>query len=164
MTRENERSDQETFHGKLLWDTIVPPGPWLRKNAGDKPGDVSATHIRWTGPRIPEAVSSPIIVGPHVYRLIGSGVLKCWRASTGEQVYSERLAGISTTWASPVADGDGRLYFASAGKGCVVQSGPEFRVLAVNDLGDGNHASPAVAKGRLFLVGLKNLYCIGKGK
>ena len=127
-------------------------------------GDVSATHIRWTGPRIPEAVSSPIIVGPHVYRLHSPGVLKCWRASTGEQVYSERLAGISTTWASPVADGDGRLYFASAGKGYVIQSGPEFRVLAVNDLGDGNHASPAVAKGRLFLVGQKNLYCIQQGK
>jgi hypothetical protein len=79
-------------------------------------------------------------------------------------VYSERLAGISTTWASPVADGDGRLYFASAGRGYVIQSCPEFRVLAVNDLGDGNHASPAVAKGRLFLVGQKNLYCIGKGK
>ena len=43
----------------------------------------------------------------------------------------------------------------------VVEGGPEFRVLAVNDLGDGNHASPAVARNRLFLVGLKNLYCLG---
>ena len=127
-------------------------------------GDVSATHIRWTGPRIPEAVSSPIVVGPHAYRLHSPGVLKCWRASTGEQVYSERLAGISTTWASPVADGNGRLYFANAGKSYVIQSGPEFRVLAINDLGDGNHPSPAVAQGRLFLVGLKHLYCIGKEK
>ena len=72
--------------------------------------------------------------------------------------------GISTTWASPVVDGDGRLYFASAGKSYVIQSGPEFRILAVNDLGDGNHPSPAVAQGRLFLVGMKNIYCIGKGK
>jgi hypothetical protein len=46
----------------------------------------------------------------------------------------------------------------------VIQSGPEFRVLAVNDLGDGNDPSPAVAQGRLFLVGQKNLYCIQQGK
>ena len=126
-------------------------------------GDVSATHIRWTGPVIPEAISSPIIVGPYVYRLHKPGVLKCWDASTGKQAYSERLSGISTTWASPVADGDGRLYFANAGKSYVIQSGPVFRILAVNDLGDGNHPSPAVAQGRLFLVGMKNLYCIGRG-
>ncbi len=59
-------------------------------------------------------------------------------------------------------DGDGRLYFANGGKSYVVQSGPEFRILAVNDLGDANHPSPAAAQGRLFLVGMKNIYCIGQ--
>jgi hypothetical protein len=76
-------------------------------------------------------------------------------------VYAKRLEGISTTWASPIADPEGRLFFANAGKSYVIQSGPEFRVLAVNDLGDGNHPSPAVAKGRLLLVGMKDLYCVG---
>ena len=96
-----------------------------------------------------------MIVGPHVYRLHKPGVVECWEAATGKKVYTGRLPGISTTWASPVMDGDGRLYFASAGKSYIIQSGPEFRILAVNDLGDGNHPSPAVAQGRLFLVGLK---------
>jgi hypothetical protein len=54
---------------------------------------------------------------------------------------------------SPVADASGRLYFATAGVSYVVQAGEEFKVLAVNDLGDPNHASPAVAGGRQFLVG-----------
>ena len=76
------------------------------------------------GPEIPEAISSPVIVGPYVYRLHKPCVLKCWEASTGKKVYSERLPHISTTWASPVVDGDGRLYFASAGKSYVIQSGP----------------------------------------
>ncbi len=127
-------------------------------------GDVSATRVRWTGPEIPEAISSPVIVGTHVYRLHKPGVVECWDASTGKKVYVGRLPGISTTWASPVVDGDHRLYFASAGKSYVIQPGPEFRILAVNDLGDGNHPSPAVAQGRLFLAGLKNLYCIGQVK
>jgi hypothetical membrane protein len=34
-------------------------------------------------------------------------------------------------------------------------------VLAVNDLGDANHASPAVANGKMFLVGTKNIFCVG---
>ena len=125
-------------------------------------GDVSETHLRWTVPQIPEAIGSPIFVGPHLYRLHNPGILKCFEAATGTQVYAERLEGLSSTWASPIADGNGRLYFASAGKSYVIQAGAEFRVLAVNDLGDSNHASPAVADGKLFLVGLKNLHCIGK--
>jgi hypothetical protein len=81
--------------------------------------------------------------------------------ATGKELYSERLQDISTTWASPIADPKGRLFFANAGKSYVVQAGPECRILAVNDLGDGNHPSPAAARGRLFLVGMKNIYCIG---
>jgi outer membrane protein assembly factor BamB len=125
-------------------------------------GDVSASRIRWTGPEVPEAISSPIIVGSYVYHLHRPGVVKCWEAATGKQVYAEHLSGISSMWASPVADADGRLYFANAGKSYVVQSGPKFHIMAMNDLGDSNHASPAVAQGRLFLVGQKNIYCIGK--
>jgi hypothetical protein len=125
-------------------------------------GDVSTTKIRWTTRKIPEAISSPIIVGQYVYRLHAPGILKCWDTSTGKEQYAERLAGLSSAWASPIADGHGRLYFVTAGKSYVVQSGPEFRVLAVNDLDDGSHPSPAVAKGRLFLVGQKNVYCVGK--
>jgi hypothetical protein len=34
-------------------------------------------------------------------------------------------------------------------------------VLAVNDLGDGNHPSPAVAGGKLYLEGMKDIFCIG---
>ena len=81
--------------------------------------------------------------------------------ATGKEVYSERLKDISTTWASPIADPKGHLFFANAGKSYVVQAGPECRILAINDLGDGSHPSPAVADDRLFLVGMKNIYCIG---
>ena len=123
-------------------------------------GDVSDTHIRWTIRQGGEALSSPIIVGEYLYRLRTPGFLQCWETATGKEVYSERLQGISTAWASPIADPKGRLFLANAGKSYVVQAGPEFRVLAVNDLGDGSHPSPAAAEGRLFLVGMKNIYCI----
>jgi hypothetical protein len=87
-------------------------------------------------------------------------VLRVWSALDGQETDKQRLPGVSSTWASPIADGDGRIYFASGGKSTVIQAGPQIKVLAVNDLGDPNHASPAVSNGRLYIAGLKNLYCI----
>ena len=124
-------------------------------------GDVSNTHIRWTITQRGEGLSSPIVGGEYLYRLSTPGILQCWEMATGKSVYSERLSDISTAWASPIADPKGHLFLANAGKSYVVQAGPECRILAINDLGDGNHPSPAVSKGRMFLVGMKNLYCIG---
>lgn len=124
-------------------------------------GDVSASHIKWSTGNYGEAISSPIIVSDHVYRVVSGGVLKCWHAKTGEVVYNERIPA-SSTWASPIADGDGNIYFASAGKTAVVKAGPEFKLLATNDLGDGNHATMGVSNGRLFVVGMKQVWCVGK--
>jgi outer membrane protein assembly factor BamB len=124
-------------------------------------GDVTKTHIKWTVGKVPDgAFSSPIVVDALLYQLTTGGVLKCWKVDTGDAVYAERLPGASDR-PSPVATADGRLYFASAGKTFVVQAGFKFKVLAVNDLGDGSEASPAAAAGRFFLRGRRFLFCIG---
>jgi outer membrane protein assembly factor BamB len=126
-------------------------------------GDVSASHVKWTIGQVPESIGSPTIVDGRVYRLHSPGVLKCWDARDGHEIYAKRLEGIFSTWASPIVDPRGRLYFATAGKSYVLAAGPEFKVLAVNDLGDGNHPSPAASGGSLYLVGMKNVWCI-RGK
>jgi outer membrane protein assembly factor BamB len=126
-------------------------------------GDVTATHLRWQTPKIPEGhYSSPVVVGDHLYRTHAPGLLRCAKMATGETVYDERLPPGSPGHSSPIATADGRIYLASAGKSVVIKAGPEFKVLAVNDLGDGSAASPAVAGGRLFLKGARYLWCIGK--
>ena len=122
-------------------------------------GDVTKTHIKWRFDSAPSAMSSPIVVGKHLYRLRGRHI-KCFRTDTGQTVYSENVGDTGSPWASPIADGRGYIYFATAGKTHVVKSGPAFELLALNDLGDPNHASAAVSNGRIFLVGMRNLYCI----
>jgi outer membrane protein assembly factor BamB len=128
--------------------------------AVDGKNHVTKTHVKWIGPRIGESIGSPIIVGEYVYRLTNNRRVRCWGLKDGKEAYSEKLEGLSTTWASPVADADGRIYFASTGKSYVIQSGPKFKILGASDLGDSNHASPAIANGKIFLVGMKNVYCI----
>jgi outer membrane protein assembly factor BamB len=123
-------------------------------------GDVTKTHRKWQK-EIPEGFSSPIVVGPYLYRLHNPGIVSCFKLATGEQVYRERLRDISTTAVSPIATPEGRIYFCSAGRSYVIQAGAKFQVLAVNDLADACHASPAVADGKMFLKGRKYLYCIG---
>jgi outer membrane protein assembly factor BamB len=124
-------------------------------------GDVSRTHLKWKGERIPDGFGSPVIVGDHLYRLHSPGVLKCLKLTTGEEVYRQRLAGVSYH-VSPVCAPNGRIYLASAGKSFVVKAGAKFELLGTNDLGDESAASPAVAGGRLFLKGRKMLYCVGE--
>jgi outer membrane protein assembly factor BamB len=123
-------------------------------------GDVSKTALKWRGPNIGEGLASPILVGDHLYRFYSGGNLGCWQWTTGAKVYQERLEGAEAA-SSPFATADGRIYFASAGKTHVVKAGPTFEVLAVNTIGDGSRASPAVAAGRIYLKGSRFLYCIG---
>jgi outer membrane protein assembly factor BamB len=126
-------------------------------------GDVSETHVKWrTSGTTPFDLGSPIIVGKHLYRIQRMGILTCWSVEDGRQIYKTRLERLSTSWASPVADPRGNIYFANAGTSHVIQAGPELKTLAVNNLGDGNHCSPAVARGKLFLVGREHVFCIGK--
>jgi outer membrane protein assembly factor BamB len=125
-------------------------------------GDVSTTHVKWTVPRLTEALGSAVITGGYVYRLQSPNLLRCFKVQTGEQVYAEKLDGITSTWISPIADADGHLFFASGGRSFVIKAGPKFEVLATNDLGDANHASAAVADGRIYIEGRKRMYCLGE--
>lgn len=122
-------------------------------------GDVTATHLKWTAGPLGESIGSALVHGDHVFRLQGSGVVKVWTLAGGQETDKQKFQ-LGSTWASPIADGNGRIYFATAGKSVVVKAGPKLEVLATNDLGDPNHASPAVANGRLYLLGQKQLWCV----
>lgn len=125
-------------------------------------GDVTKTLVKWRTEAIPEGYSSPTISGDHVYRQHNPGILKCWNLGDGKRVYSERMPNGVEPAISPFVTPDGRLWFVGGGKSVVVAPGPKFELLATNDLGDPSKASAAVAGGRIFIKGGKNLYAIGK--
>jgi outer membrane protein assembly factor BamB len=148
------------FGGGLIYCDSGRGGPGVAIDPTGT-GDVGKTHVKWTVAQVPEGLGSPIIVGEHVYRLHGPGVLKCWNLRTGEQAYAERIAGINSR-PSPLADPNGNILFLSGGKSFVIRAGPKFEILATNDLGDPGDATAAVAGGRIFIKGGRNLWCIGK--
>jgi hypothetical protein len=176
--------------GKELWRlakksecTIPTPVPGRDKMfivSGNRPiqpifalrpgasGDISLpenesknAHIEWSKMRGGPYMQSPIVYGPHLYVCSNAGILTCFEADTGKELYKERMGGVSYT-ASPVA-ADGRLYFTSEqGEVRVVKAGPKFELLAVNPVGDICMATPAISNGAIFVRSQHHLWCFGR--
>ena len=83
-------------------------------------------------------------------------------AKTGAVHYEgQRLSGLRTVYASPLA-ADGRVYLVSReGVTKVIKAGSTYEELATNELDDAFDASPIVIGDRLYLRGHDNLYCLG---
>lgn len=113
---------------------------------------------------------SMIIVDGYLYGLTDKGVMYCWRAKDGQEMWRERLAGPVS--ASPVYAG-GNIYWANERGTCYVfRPNPQrFELIAENRLGNESFASPAVANNQMYLrvaMGRKPnrseyLFCIGAG-
>jgi outer membrane protein assembly factor BamB len=125
------------------------------------PSETQNEHIAWSKKRGGPYMTTPLVYGRYLYACSNAGMLTCYQADTGKEVYKERLGGVSYT-ASPVA-ADGRLYFASEqGAVRVVKAGPKFELLAVNELGDVCMATPAISGGTLFVRSQHFLFALGR--
>jgi outer membrane protein assembly factor BamB len=149
--------------GNLPIQPIFAIRPGANGDISLKEGQEGNAHIAWSRMRGGPYMPTPILYGPHLYTCSNSGVLTCYVAATGEEVYKERIGGGGDSYtASPVA-GDGRLYFASEqGQVRVVRAGPVFELLAVNSVDDYVMATPAISNGSLFVRSQHFLMAFGK--
>jgi outer membrane protein assembly factor BamB len=134
--------------------------PGARGDLSPKGGATSGKGVAWStgkgGPYLP----TPLVYGEHLYVCSISGILTCYEARTGRQVYRQRVGGAYT--ASPVA-ADGRLYFTSEdGTVRVVAAGPRFRRLAANPLGEACLATPAISGGMLLFRTRHHIVAVGR--
>jgi outer membrane protein assembly factor BamB len=123
-------------------------------------GDVTDTQLIWKNARSLPNVPSPLVYRGVLYTLKEGGILTSYDTRTGEILKQARLQGaLGDYYASPVA-ADGKVYTVSEeGKATVVEAGAQWRVLAVNDLGDGCKGTPAIAGGKLYVRTYGTLYC-----
>jgi outer membrane protein assembly factor BamB len=126
-------------------------------------GQLKESDIAWKYNKGSAYVPSPIAYGDYLYLLTDRGILTALDAKTGAVVYEGgRLPVPATFTASPVAY-DGKLFLTSEdGDTFVVKAGPKHEVIGTNSLDEPVYASPAVAGGRLYVRGERNLYAIGK--
>jgi outer membrane protein assembly factor BamB len=125
-------------------------------------GDVTDTHIVWQSTEDVSKIPSMLYVRPFLYLLTETGVAKCLRAATGQEIWRNRLGGKHS--ASPIWAG-GRIYFLSEkGRTTVIKDGNKFKVIAENELNEKCIASPAVSQKQIFIRSENNIFCIGKSR
>ena len=126
-------------------------------------GDLTGTpNVPWTYAKGTAYVPSPILYGDYLYLTTDRGILTCIDAKTGEVKYEGGRIPIPATFtASPVAFEGKILMTSEDGDTFIVKAGPTHEIIGVNSIGEAVYASPAIADGRIFIRGEKNLYCIG---
>lgn len=130
----------------------------------DARGDVTENEeaIAWSRTDVGPYIASATVVDNQLYVTKSrDGILYCLDARTGETIFGpERLPDSSTLYASLVA-ADGKVYISDRdGTTVVLQAGPEYQVLAVNQLAEGIDASFALVGSQIFVRTENHLYCL----
>lgn len=126
-----------------------------------KDGAKSNAGVAWYLPQAGPSTASPVLYDGFLYVLEErGGLLSCYDAKTGKQIYKERLPGARGFTSSPCA-ADGKIFcLDDGGTTHVVQAGPKFKVLGKNTIAEMCWATPSVGAGALFLRTVDHLYCI----
>jgi outer membrane protein assembly factor BamB len=126
-------------------------------------GDLGETgRVNWRYGKGTPYVPSPVRLGDRVlFTEANTNAVTVLDAATGKPVVDrERVRGVNSFYASPVAAA-GRVYLTDrAGTTAVLKVDDGIEVLAVNKLNDPVDASPVAVGRELFLRGAKHLYCL----
>ncbi len=131
---------------------------------GELPPDpVEDSDLVWKLDKRGNYMQTPLYHAGYLYCCNDAGILACYQASDGKELYRERIGGGTTGFtASGVACGD-KLYFTSEeGDVYTVKAGPEFEIVGENALGETCMATPAISDGALFFRARSHLVAIAE--
>ncbi|HEX2521452.1 MAG TPA: PQQ-binding-like beta-propeller repeat protein, partial [Terriglobia bacterium] len=122
-----------------------------------------SSDVKWRVTRLLSDVPSILLYKGVLYLVKRGGIATTLSPKTGEILKQGRIKdALASYYASPVA-ADGKVFFVSeAGRVAVVKAGGnDWKVLAVNDLGEECYATPAIAGGRIYVRTRRSLYSFG---
>ena len=129
---------------------------------GTAQGKLETGSVQWRFKKNLPYIPAPLIYKDVYYMVRNGGIITSLDPATGRLLKEGRSRdAIGQYYASPVA-ADNKLFLASAeGKMTVLKAGAEWEILAVNDLDDEIHATPALSDGRIYVRTHSSLYCFG---
>jgi outer membrane protein assembly factor BamB len=102
--------------------------------------------------------------GKYFYSVNDRGIVFCLNAKTGEEIYGGQRMKPGTYSGSPIL-ADGKIYITNEdGLTTVLKAGPQFEILAENNVNDYCLSTIAISDGQLFLRTSQTLFAIGKRK
>jgi outer membrane protein assembly factor BamB len=140
---------------------IVDDNSAFRVIRADGHGDVTETHVLWTGSDNTPAICSPVATEEFVFLLTSEGKLTCYDLQKGDKLWEEDLGDFQCK-SSPSMVGKQVYLFGESGK-CWILAPSRAGVKRVRqtDLGEGCVTSPSFQDGRMYVRGVKDLICIG---
>lgn len=104
-------------------------------------------------------VASPVATKDHVFLATSTAMIICLDSKTGKLLWeTETDAGY---YSSPILI-NGMIYiFDKNGHSQIFMPEKEYKQVSVSDLGEGVVSTPAFVGNRIYVRGIKNLYCIG---
>ena len=129
-----------------------------------KADETSNRWIAWSQRRGSGIHPCYLISDERLFVLFDAGLLTCYHAKTGETVFPRKRlnTGGGRFYASPWAY-NGKVFLLNEdGTTWVVEDGPEFKLLHKNELADNAWATPAIARGSLFIRTYTGLYRLQK--
>ena len=115
--------------------------------------ETSNESIAWFQKRGSSIHPCYLISGDRLFVLFDAGLLMCFNAKTGETIFPRKRlnTGGGRFYASPWTY-NGKIFLLNEdGTTWVVEDGPEFKVIRKNALNDYAWATPAIARGSLFI-------------
>jgi outer membrane protein assembly factor BamB len=127
-------------------------------------GESTSGGIAWSTTRDGAYMQTPIVVGDLLYVCRDNGVVGCYRAKTGEEVYRQRLGkGGTAGFSASAVSADGKIYFSGeTGEVYVVRAGEKYELLAVNEMDEILMATPAISDGVLFFRTRGHIVAVGE--
>jgi outer membrane protein assembly factor BamB len=155
--------------GLAFFTSAHGPGSPIYAVRTSASGDVSLgddersnAGVAWSHPRGGSYMPTTLVYENLLYVLRDNGVLAAYEIKSGERRYEQRLGNGGGGFSASVVAGDGKLYFtAEMGEVYVVKPGPEFELLATNEMDEICMATPAISKGTLFYRTRGHLVAIG---
>jgi outer membrane protein assembly factor BamB len=122
-------------------------------------GDLTEKATVWKHQRGAPFVSSPLVHNGIFWMVKDGGIVTRLEAATGRLMQEERLPGLGSYYASPVA-GDGKVYFAGElGTVSILADQADWRVISSHDFHEKIYATPVLDHRRIYLRTEKALYC-----
>ncbi len=128
-----------------------------------KEGETSNEYVAWSDPRGGSYMPTSLAYDGLVYIVRGNGVLRCSRVKTGELLYEKRVGTGSSGFTASLVAGDGKIFITGeTGEIYVVKAGPEFELLATNEMNEICMATPAISESTLFFRTRDHLVAVGQ--
>jgi outer membrane protein assembly factor BamB len=102
--------------------------------------------------------TTPLVKGDLLFLWSDNGVVTCADAATGKIHWTKRIGGVY--YSSPVAAGDHVWNISADGEVIVLAASHEFQIAARHRLDEGSHATPAIARGVMYVRTFSKLHAI----